>query len=249
MSGTHWHIFSTCPYEDTIIYYSIAHTITTDKCPNTRLVIILINIMYIYVPWSNFLALEMKRSLFTLSIHADEARPFRRNGFDYVALPSGEEYAVELHNNHSTRCDVELYIDGTHVGGFVIQAHESITVERPEGVKRRFTFFNESSDVARSVSAIFKPQKHILYTTSKQVPRASMLSSEARLSAQPKEQYNAGVTVLGDRSRQTFTEVKSLLDSEIDWPLSTEVSLRLVVDNEHKYVPLSHSYPPRLDSY
>lgn len=201
----------------------------------------------------------MRGHLFTLSIDAHEARPFRRNGFDYVALPSGEEYAVNLHNHHDTRCDVELYVDGEHVGGFVIQAHETIRIERPEGKQKKFTFVGETSRIARSVgtvvgsvknglvSAIFKPQKHVVYESirgSAMVRRMSPRES-ARTSAAPS--FGAGVTVLGNKSDQTFQQVRGLKDDEIDWPLSTEVSVRLVVDNERKNSPLHHSYPPRLD--
>jgi hypothetical protein len=237
----------------------------------------------------------LPNNLFTVSIAADSARPFRRNGFDYVALASGTEYAIDLHNHHDARCDVELYVDGEKVGSFVVQARNTVRIERPSDARRKFTFFGENSQVARStgavvgadsnglVTAIFKPAKScqscsgIAYVTRDDLepvsiirargvspPRSPMrstllsnLPSSTNESATPKAMsaaayrspspsYESGVTVLGDYSRQSFNRVSSLSESEIDWRLTTEVSVRLVVDNERRYVPLSH-YPPRLD--
>lgn len=217
-----------------------------------------------------------QRHLFTLSIDASRAKPFRRNGYDYVSLPSGTEYAVELHNHHNQRCDVELYIDGQRVGGWIAPAYETLRIERPSGERRKFTFFEEHSDVARStgarvgssknglVSAIFKPRKEEeaeeeIFTSlrgasgrasSPQRSRATSSMSVAApvMSMARKQSFEAGVTVLGNNSDQTFGKGRRLRDDEIDWHLATEVSIRLVVaDDQPLYIPISPSYPPRLD--
>lgn len=188
--------------------------------------------------------------MFAISIGAENAVLFGREGFDYVSLPSGEEYIVNLHNNHRTRCDVELYIDEEHVGGFVVQAHQTERIERPENEKRKFTFFDENSEVAESagvrpgdfknglIRAIFKPKKQpVCSSCGRNTPASYVRSSK----------YGSGVTVLGNKSYQTLTNVPSLKDSEIDWNLAAEVSLRLV-SAQQKFIPLSRrSYPPRIE--
>jgi hypothetical protein len=211
----------------------------------------------------------MINNLFTISIIANDARPFRRNGFDYVALTSGSIYAIELHNHHHTRCDAEVYVDGKHIGGWIVRAHDTIRIERPENAKRKFTFFDEKSYISKStgsvvggdnnglISVIFKPEKYRSYeplysakSLQTQAPKKALqsgLSESFLTSSNQKEKFSSGITVLGDISYQDFSSAKELKESQIDWSLATEVSLRLVADTENKYIAIAHSYPPRLD--
>ena len=223
--------------------------------------------------------------LFAVGIDSPSARAFHKNGYDYVALTNGSTYALKIFNNHDTRCDIEVFIDGEEVGKWIIHAHQHIRLERPANQARKFTFFKENSRVAKRtgvvsgayynglVSVIFKPQKHnIAYTAYASLsPESSSYSrqesslrasspqrssyrassperSSYRASSPERSSYRSGATVLGERSDQTFSNVTPLTSDQIDWKLSTEVSVRLVVE-ESQYVPLSPrtSYPPRLD--
>jgi hypothetical protein len=224
---------------------------------------------------------------FSVSISADSARPFSKKGYNYVALSNGSTYAIVIHNNHDTRCDADVYVDGERVGGWVIPAYSSVKIERPADVARKFTFFEEHSSVAKSTGAvpglesnglinvIFKPEKHYISTypdyvtlsSQEKSTKTSVRSSTKPLSSRPLSskpvssglssprrsineslsKSKAGVTVLGDDSDQRFNEVPPLRDDQIDWPLSTEISLRLVVKDRQDYISIHHKYPPRLD--
>jgi hypothetical protein len=186
-----------------------------------------------------------------------------KDGHTYVSLDNFSEYSIVINNNHHTRADVVVSVDGEEIGSWIVHAHTSITLDRPANTSRKFTFVNETSQVAKRtgaivghdlngvVSVIFKPAKvqpvyqSVAYSTRKE-SRSPRLESASFRAASPRR-MSSGVTVLGDHSDQTFGVERALEDREIDWPLTTEVSLRLVV-NDEKYVPLKpSSYPPRID--
>lgn len=170
----------------------------------------------------------MRQAEFTVDIVAPTAREFSIGGNNYVALPNMTQYSIAIHNNHHTRCDAEVHVNGEVVGQWVVQAHSSVTIDRPAGIARRFTFVDETGgEMNGVVSVIFKPAKEkdpIMYAS---------LSS-----------LRSGVTVSGDTSTQRFISERALTNREIDWHMSTEVRLRLVVEvPPAKRLP----YPQRLD--
>lgn len=201
----------------------------------------------------------MEQNVFSIGIRAPNARKFIRDGHTYVALSNYSEYKIYISNEHYTRCDAEVHVDGETVGTWVIQPHSSVTIDRPANVAKKFTFVEETSDAARRtgavvgsdlnglVSVIFKPAKMEPVYTSLSTLRApdettSSLRKEGRSASPSRKSFASGVTVLGDRSQQTFGTERALTNREIDWALTTEVSLRLVVEQP----PRIH-YPPRLD--
>ncbi len=216
----------------------------------------------------------MDSELFSLSINAPGSEPLYKYGHKYVALRSGTTYSINVKNLHDTRSDIEVYIDGIHVGSWMMPAHSSLTLERPAHINKKFTFFEETSRVAQStgteigaednglINVIFKPEKQKSIYRTMNLRAASSLetasAASSRSSASPKfsnsiqaKSYKAGVTVLGDQSKQRFGTTSSLRDDEIDWNLSTELSIRLVVKKDTKYISLVPriTYPPRLDNY
>lgn len=199
-------------------------------------------------------------------------RVFYSDGYKYVALAPGAEYQITLRNNHNTRCDAEVTIDDQVVGMWRIRPYSSITIERPEGENRRFTFVAETSRIARQTGAqvgaeangiiqvVFKPAKQTIYPiVARAVPTAT-LEARAAPTAAPAPvmaaslaapRYQSGVTVLGRESEQQFSDTRALRWDEIDHRLVTTVTLRLVVDTGRlDYVPLSSvrlNRPPRID--
>lgn len=211
-------------------------------------------------PWNNFCLYRSVKSMFQAEFSVDIAAPgaskFKRDGHQYVALPNMSQYSIIIRNGHHTRCDAVVQVDGEKIGQWVVQAHSSITIDRPAGIARRFTFVDETSRVARTtgavvgremngvVSVIFKPAKEQpVHST----PRLSAMSAQ-HSSLPEMRRLGSGVTVLGDESSQRFGTKRALTSREIDWQLCTEVALRLVVKTQ-KYIPVSPRahYPPRLD--
>lgn len=189
---------------------------------------------------------------FQVDIEAPRARKFKKDGHQYVALPNMSQYSIVIRNGHSTRCDAEVHVDGEEVGQWVVRPYSTITIDRPSDMARKFTFVDEESTIARRtgavagddmngvISVIFKPAKE---------ERAQVRSSptmSSRSASPERRSLRSGVTVLGDESEQRFGTERALTSREIDWHLSTEVSLRLVIDTQ-RYIPLSPRYPPRVD--
>lgn len=73
---------------------------------------------------------------------------------DYYPLINGSEYKLYLRNGSNARCDAEVWIDNEKVGMWRINPHNSITIERPAAMARKFTFLEETSLEARSVGAV-----------------------------------------------------------------------------------------------
>jgi len=100
-----------------------------------------------------------------------------RSGYKYATLNHKSEYSVLLVNNHSSRCDVDLEIDGKKVGTWRLGPNQQVKLERPSGIARRFTFFKEETTEARDlgivkgkkdnglIKATFRPERKYDCTT------------------------------------------------------------------------------------
>jgi len=69
--------------------------------------------------------------------------------YNYFSLPHLTEYTIKLSNNHLTRCDAEIFVDGDSVGMWRIEPLDTIKLERPANLNRRFVFVVEKSHVAK----------------------------------------------------------------------------------------------------
>lgn len=91
----------------------------------------------------------------------------KENG--YVALSHDQQYQLCLKNAKDHPCDAEVRIDGKHVGTWRIEAHRSLTLERPAHDHGKFTFYEVDTPEGRAaqlskanpnlglVSVTFKP--------------------------------------------------------------------------------------------
>lgn len=75
----------------------------------------------------------------------------KRDTHNYVALHNNTEYKIKLINDRSTDAMADVQLEGEMIGSWFIPARESITIERPGNVSRKFTFFRETD--ARPKSA------------------------------------------------------------------------------------------------
>lgn len=66
----------------------------------------------------------------------------------YVFLRHGSSYGLRLVNTHLTACDAVVTIDGEKVGTWRIHPSDSVVVERPVSINRRFIFVEETSTAA-----------------------------------------------------------------------------------------------------
>lgn len=79
----------------------------------------------------------------------------QRGAYNYVALNNNTEYKLLLSNDRSTDAMAEVYIEGDQVGTWFIPARDSITIDRPANIARKFTFFRETDP--RAISAGVTP--------------------------------------------------------------------------------------------
>jgi len=164
----------------------------------------------------------------------------------YVALKDGDEFTVHMQNNGSTKCDAELEIDGTVMGKWRLEAHQSVDFERPLGDLRKFTFKKEIATETKSglvktdnnglVKVTFYPE------TSRYANTASVMSSvKEEIKSQTKinentlgeyiprtEIHQGGKTILGQLSSQAPCYYTSAL-AEVDILRVTPLEIRLVV--------------------
>lgn len=206
----------------------------------------------------------------------------------YVALDDNTEYKLLLTNNKSGRCDAHVFIDGESVGIFRVNGYQTITIERPVSVNRKFVFMREKTqNIAKKgkdenglVRVIFRPEE-ISYDlenyelsdsynskglmargrgikSSNGIIKKSFNLSMGSDAIPQSTEYESGLTVLGDTSRQNFSSVSKL--TNIDTKNITTINLRLVVNKniDKKYISLneanahvihSNSVPPRVDKH
>lgn len=166
----------------------------------------------------------------------------------YVPLEHKSEYSIRLINRHATRCDADVSIDGKSVGVWRVEAGNSIVIDRPSRVNRRFTFVKDTSQEAKQagvtpavdtnglIRAVFTPERHsqdeYLEPMSIDIPKYRSAD------------WTAGGTILGASSDQTFGETQKITD--IDHDRITTVHLRLVVEPE--YIALHDPVPTPVKS-
>lgn len=208
----------------------------------------------------------------------------------YVALDDNTEYKLLLTNNKSGRCDAHVFIDGESVGVFRVNGYQTVSIERPANVNRKFVFMREKTQsIAKKgkdenglIRVIFRPEEISYdlenyelsdsYNSKGLMARGTKSSngiikksfslgmgSEYDSDSIPQSaEYESGLTVLGDKSRQNFSSVSKL--TNIDTKNITTINLRLVVNKniDKKYISLSeansntihsNSIPPRVDKH
>lgn len=158
----------------------------------------------------------------------------------YRSLLNGQEYSITCVNTYAPRCDVVIKVDGIEVGRWRIAANSSITIERPAGVGKKFTFVKEGSLLASQsglvshqdnglITATFYPEK--AQVVPKNAVTASRLIPQGMIAEGPSRgAYSNGGTTLGAESTQKFGTTNQL--TEIDESRITTLNLRLVVREE-----------------
>lgn len=66
-----------------------------------------------------------------------------------VRIPFGSEYTIFLKNKHDRRATAKVKLDGETVGEFVVNAHKSLELKRPESHNAAFKFVHIDSDASR----------------------------------------------------------------------------------------------------
>ncbi len=183
------------------------------------------------------------------SVQIPEARE-RDSG--HAEIPHGTQYTLRIGNYSSRRCDAEVVVDGKPVGGFRIDAYETITLERPAHDTGRFTFYRAGTSEASAagegkittddrglIQVTFKPERYYERPTPTVMPRIGHLSAfpqhkqktsggTTETSANEPREFTCnspGVTGLSGQSQQSFYNVSPL---SYDLNDVVTISVRLV---------------------
>lgn len=172
-------------------------------------------------------------------------------GYSYFAMPNNSNYFIYIQNNSDKSCDAEIFIDAQSVGTWRVEAYGNINIERPAHCARKFLFVKENSMLASIGNIISGSQNNglvrIVLKKDAEKPRRKNPARGFTNTCMNSANYDAGATVLGESSSQTFGTVKPLT-----YTTTSEICFRLIVSNEVKkleVVPLStrDSTPPRFD--
>ncbi len=170
----------------------------------------------------------------------------------YVEMVHGKQYSLHLINDNDMRCDVEVHIDGKHVGTWRIEEESYISIERPVNDTGKFTFYKfgtpearqselEKNEVLGLVTAIFKPEK-VLINVDRCISHNDIINLEGK--AAPN--FRAGGTGLSDESEQRFGTIEAL---EYDLEKQVTIHLRLIAakGQPRPLKPISTPIPPPVD--
>lgn len=82
------------------------------------------------------------------------AHEFQEQGAYYVALPDRSEYSLQLNNYGNTIADATITIDGDVAGTWRVNPRNSITIERPAYIQKKFTFVDENGPEAQEAGVV-----------------------------------------------------------------------------------------------
>lgn len=212
---------------------------------------------------------------FSVKIIGNGVDFFKKNDFNYFAVPHKGEYKIKLTNQRETKADAVVTVDGEEVGTWRVNPYSSITLERPANINRKFIFVAENSKIGRStgvtpnsynngiISVIFKPAKkhfrsfwgNMRGAMENEIQFDCDTDSIYKNCSYSKQQsanqtFESGATILGDKTSQHFGSADHIYD--FDKENFTTINLRLVIAKRKKYIPLksinrSTSMPPRID--
>lgn len=119
-----------------------------------------------------------------------------------------KEYTIVISNNHYTRCDIEVSMDKKRVGTWVLNSHTTLKLEN------NFVFKD------KEISVVFKPAKaKSLVETLKRSSSENLRSS--------RHSRSSGSIKKGERVGYQY----ALTSTEIDWLLTKEIVINLVVED------------------
>lgn len=173
----------------------------------------------------------------------------------YVLLEHGQTYSLTMRNNHSTRCNVRVEVDGKHQGTWRIPAKDAISIERPGHDDGKFTFYRLGSREGNLVGLSKEDSLGLVQVTfTPEKKRPSILDEpglpkcylESRSSSKERSVtkgggFSAGGTGLSGLSSQSFGNAQKM---ELDESKSTTISLRLVASKIDEPRPLTNCSNP-----
>jgi hypothetical protein len=167
----------------------------------------------------------------------------------YVAMKHNSKYTIRLCNLSHVRCDAEVEIDGKKVGGWRIEEHDRVVLERTSHDTGCFTFYKIGTSEAKK-SEIVDSEKLGLITVLFKPEKDLGLQVRAAQEVEEWEDWGcliAGGTGLSGKSDQKFGKVPPL--ENYDEEGFVQINLRLICETEtddepRPLTPASNPVPP-----
>lgn len=86
---------------------------------------------------------------YSVNIIADDVHHIVKNGHNYYAMAHLSEYKIELTNNHPTRCNANVSVDGESIGTWRVESNSKIIIGRPANLNRVLVFVEDKSGLAK----------------------------------------------------------------------------------------------------
>lgn len=187
----------------------------------------------------------------------------------YVLLKNKTEYKIKLSNKKYQKCDATVYIDGENIGTWRINGNNTVIIERPSKINKKFTYFDENSvqvekaGISKNneknglIRVIFRPEKENFFReqcldynflSGSDGLKTTLNNSTPTNYAMPlnnfsKKKYSSGATLLGKHSDQNFNVIEPI--NNYDYNNFTEIYLRLITQendeesDDEEYIPLN----------
>lgn len=158
----------------------------------------------------------------------------------YVEMQHSQQYNLRLRNDRPMRCDSRVEIDGKHVGTWRINAHQTITLERPAHDTGRFTFYRVNSQEALNIGldyndpnlgvikVTFTPEKRYEQVKTSKPDVVYRGGARGMSASYSPVTLGAGGTGLSGMSSQHFGIANEI---QYDYSQETVIHLRLVERN------------------
>lgn len=176
----------------------------------------------------------------------------------YIHMRHGEEYSISMRNQSGKRTEAEVRIDGEHVGTWRLSPYQTVAIERPADVAKKFAFYASDSVEghmvgAESVAALNRGVVSVVFYPEKEVEKVYRQPAVYRSYAPPAQTFDSyasgtlsyggnmrsaepiaknvasGVTGLTGHSNQQFNTVAALVRDHAN---AVTIELRLVVDKQ-----------------
>ena len=162
------------------------------------------------------------KDCFTVTVCDSAKKPVKNVEKKVFAIKDQEEYSILLRNHHPRKkANATIFIDGKEVIKVRVDNNNSIRVERPGAVAKKFTFYKPGPGVASNpnlgiLKVVFDQEVDCGYDE---------VDSAQGFYQTDASSVIAGATAYGRTSSQTFTNA-----SYIDCEPSTIMTVLLVLD-------------------
>lgn len=178
---------------------------------------------------------------YSLHVEGGETKPRR-----YIVMRHGQQYKVVMGNQNSTKCQATLKIDGINMGTFLINPHQTISIERPLHRHKLFTFYETNKSYPSSfqtgiipgnrnngvIEVTFIPENKIKYQTILDSDPYKSCFCKSNTFLGMRDSYMEGGTGLSGHSTQSFDKTDSLY---LDYNKQVTLTVRLVGENKLDY--------------